>query len=83
MNPGDTLFFHSNLLHRSDRNNSSEPRWSLISAYNRKDNKPYKEGNKSSYTAITKGNDSAILEYEGGSISEEADFLIKSSHADK
>ena len=83
MNPGDTLFFHSNLLHRSDRNESSEPRWSLISAYNRKDNKPFKEGNKSSYTAIAKVNDSAILEYEGGSISEEADFLIKSPHTDK
>ncbi len=83
MNPGDTLFFHSNLLHRSDRNESSEPRWSLISAYNRKDNKPFKEGNKSSYTAITKVHDSAILEYEGESISEEADFLIKSPHTGK
>ena len=80
MNPGDTLFFHSNLLHRSDRNNSSGPRWSLISAYNRINNKPFKGDNKSSYTAITKVHDSAILEYKGGSISEDADFLIKSPH---
>lgn len=49
MHPGDTLFFHSNLLHRSDRNNSTEPRWSLITAYNRMDNKPYKEINPSAY----------------------------------
>lgn len=81
MNPGDTLFFHSNLLHRSDRNNSTKPRWSLISAYNRKDNKPFKEIHKSSYTAITRVNDSAILEYQGGSISENADFSVKSPHS--
>jgi len=74
MKPGDTLFFHSSLLHRSDRNNSSEPRWSLISAYNRKDNIPFKENNKLSYTAISKVSDSAILGYRGGSISEDADF---------
>ncbi|MDP4129924.1 MAG: phytanoyl-CoA dioxygenase family protein [Bacteroidota bacterium] len=83
MNPGDTLFFHSNLLHRSDRNNSSMPRWSLISAYNRKDNKPYKEANKSSCATIAKVPDSAILEYGGSSISEEADFLIKAPHAER
>lgn len=80
MNPGDTLFFHGNLLHRSDRNNSTEPRWSLISAYNRKDNKPYKEIHKSSYSSIDRVNDNAILEYQGGSISEHADFLVKSPH---
>ena len=28
--PGDALFFHSNLLHRSDQNRSPDPRWSLI-----------------------------------------------------
>ena len=83
MNPGDTLFFHSNLLHRSDRNNSSEPRWSLISAYNRINNKPFKESNKSAYTAISKVSDSAILEYKGGNISENADFLNKSSNSDR
>lgn len=82
MNPGDTLFFHSNLLHRSDRNNSSEPRWSLISAYNKINNKPFKESHKSAYTAISKVHDSEILEYKGGSISEDADFSNKSSKTD-
>jgi ectoine hydroxylase-related dioxygenase (phytanoyl-CoA dioxygenase family) len=77
MAPGDTLFFHSNLLHRSDRNNSSHSRWSLISAYNLITNKPFKGNNTSSYTRISKVPDIAILEYNAGSISEEADFLIK------
>src|ERR1035441_5245444 len=27
MAPGDALFFHSNLLHRSDQNRSENPRW--------------------------------------------------------
>ena len=32
--PGDVLFFHCNLLHRSDQNRSENPRWSLICCYN-------------------------------------------------
>lgn len=31
LKPGDTLFFHSNLLHRSEANLSESARWSLIS----------------------------------------------------
>src|SRR6476646_605251 len=34
MKPGTALFFHSNLLHRSDANRSPDPRWSLICCYN-------------------------------------------------
>lgn len=33
LEPGDTLFFHSNTLHRSDANRSEYPRWSLICCY--------------------------------------------------
>jgi phytanoyl-CoA hydroxylase len=77
MEPGDTLFFHSNILHRSDRNNSSNSRWSLISAYNLITNKPFKSNNTSSFTPINKVPDIAILEYNAGSISEDADFLVK------
>ena len=32
--PGDALFFHCNLLHRSDQNRSPNSRWSLICCYN-------------------------------------------------
>jgi len=40
MEPGDALFFHGNLLHRSDQNLSDHPRWSLISCYNTRHNDP-------------------------------------------
>ncbi len=34
MAPGDTLFFHSNPLHRSDQNRPENPRWSMICCNN-------------------------------------------------
>ena len=40
LNPGDAIFFHANLLHRSDRNKSDNPRWSLICCYNTRHNDP-------------------------------------------
>lgn len=77
MNPGDTLFFHSNLLHRSDSNRSEFARWSLISAYNLINNRPFKGSNTSSYTPIEKVPDSAILQSNSKGISEEVDFNQK------
>jgi hypothetical protein len=62
MNPGDTLLFHSNLLHRSDRNESDAPRWSMICCYNAKSNDPYKESHHPRYTPIDRVEDSAIKE---------------------
>lgn len=52
--PGDALFFHSNLLHRSDQNLSDDPRWSLICCYNAKANDPYKESKHPRYTPLSK-----------------------------
>jgi len=40
LQPGDAIFFHSNLLHTSDQNRSKTRRWSMIIAYNRADNNP-------------------------------------------
>ena len=77
MQPGDTLFFHSNLLHRSDSNRSEAARWSLISAYNLVTNKPYKGTNTSSYTPIDVVPDTAILETKAVGMSENADFNHK------
>ncbi|MEX2569598.1 MAG: phytanoyl-CoA dioxygenase family protein [Cyclobacteriaceae bacterium] len=74
MNPGDTLFFHSNLLHRSDSNRSDSARWSMISAYNLITNKPYKGTNTSSYTPIDKIPDDSIIKSKAKGISENADF---------
>jgi hypothetical protein len=36
LDQGDTLFFHCNLFHKSDKNTSPAARWSLISCYNAK-----------------------------------------------
>ena len=60
MNPGDALFFHSNLLHASARNDSDQPRWSMICCYNTKTNNPYKESHHPSYTPLAKVADEAI-----------------------
>jgi hypothetical protein len=61
--PGDVLFFHSNLLHRSDQNHSANPRWSLICCYNARANDPYKETRHPRYTRLEKAADSAIRQW--------------------
>ena len=60
MDPGDALFFHSNLLHRSDQNHSDHPRWSMICCYNAKSNDPYMEAHHPRYTPLIKVPDSEI-----------------------
>jgi len=62
MQPGDVLFFHSNLLHRSDRNESDQPRWSMICCYNARGNDPYKESHHPRYTPLARLDDSKIKE---------------------
>lgn len=62
MDPGDVLFFHSNLLHRSDQNRSEKPRWAMICCYNAAHNDPYKESHHPRYTPLNKVRDSGIVE---------------------
>jgi ectoine hydroxylase-related dioxygenase (phytanoyl-CoA dioxygenase family) len=62
MSPGDILFFHANMLHRSDQNRSQNPRWSMICCYNAKSNDPYMESHHPRYTPLAKVPDSAIRE---------------------
>ena len=62
MDPGDVVFFHANLLHRSDQNKSDNPRWSMICCYNAARNNPYKEAHHPRYTPLSKVPDSAILQ---------------------
>lgn len=62
MEPGDTLFFHANLLHRSDQNRSDHPRWSMICCYNAARNDPYKESHHPRYTPLKKVPDEMILQ---------------------
>lgn len=60
MEPGDVVFFDSNLLHRSDQNKSDKPRWSMICCYNAARNDPYKESHHPRYTPLAKVPDTAI-----------------------
>ena len=78
LQPGDVLFFHANLLHCSDANNSDAPRWSIISAYNLSHNVPFREKNLSCIVPVQVVPDSALLE-SGQRQLTTADFLDKES----
>ncbi|MEM9830832.1 MAG: phytanoyl-CoA dioxygenase family protein [Bacteroidota bacterium] len=82
LQPGDALFFHCNLLHRSNANLSDHSRWSLISVYNRVTNKPYKDEPASCYTPIEKVADDSLLKAGKKGIAAEADFLSKDRDAE-
>ena len=71
LEPGDALFFHCNVLHRSDQNRSEAPRWSLICCYNAARNDPYKDSHHPRYEKLDKVEDGAIKEvglkrFDGG-----------------
>jgi ectoine hydroxylase-related dioxygenase (phytanoyl-CoA dioxygenase family) len=73
---GDALFFHSNILHRSEANLSDSPRWSIISCYSSQSNLAYNETSTAWKTPIKMVPDEAILEWKADSLSQ-ADFLKK------
>jgi ectoine hydroxylase-related dioxygenase (phytanoyl-CoA dioxygenase family) len=62
MKPGTVLFFHSNLLHRSDANNSADPRWALICCYTAVDNKPFKPGVGGTFSRLEHWDDDRVRE---------------------
>jgi hypothetical protein len=74
--PGDALFFHSNLLHRSEANLSAYPRWSIISCYSSASNLAYNESSASWHIPVDIVPDEAILTWEAQS-SAGSDFLTK------
>ncbi|TYK67208.1 phytanoyl-CoA dioxygenase family protein [Colwellia echini] len=63
LEPGDTLFFHCNLLHKSNQNKSDHPRWSMISAYNAMTNQPWEE-NEAVYYPLNRVDDDAIINWQ-------------------
>jgi phytanoyl-CoA hydroxylase len=77
LQPGDALYFHPNLLHRSEANLSDKPRWSMISVYNRSGNVPYNEPSQSSTVPLTTVSDEALLQWEANGLQESANFLKK------
>ncbi|GAB4136439.1 MAG: phytanoyl-CoA dioxygenase family protein [Planctomycetaceae bacterium] len=62
LEPGSAVFFHGNLLHRSDRNESEHPRWAFICCYNAARNDPYKESKHPRYTPLDVWPDERVAE---------------------
>lgn len=64
MEPGDTLFFDGNILHRSDSNQSDHHRWSYIVSYNTVANKPFKKvRDYGNYEKLEKVPNGSVLEF--------------------
>ncbi|HTH57754.1 MAG TPA: phytanoyl-CoA dioxygenase family protein [Cyclobacteriaceae bacterium] len=76
LKPGDALFFHSNLLHRSEANLSENSRWSVISCYSRESNIAYNEPSHTWNVPLEVLPDAAILQKEAESFAS-AEFLKK------
>jgi len=61
LQPGDTLFFHCNLLHKSNSNISTHRRWAFLVAYNRASNNPVKKHHHPFYTPLHVAKDEELL----------------------
>jgi ectoine hydroxylase-related dioxygenase (phytanoyl-CoA dioxygenase family) len=77
LEPGDALFFHSNILHRSEANLSDKPRWSIISCYNSLGNVAYKDKSTSWQEPVKVVPDEALMAAGVGGASDGGDFLRK------
>lgn len=62
LEPGSAIFFHSNVLHRSDQNQSDRPRWAFICCYNTRHNDPYKESRHPRYAPLAVWDDERVCE---------------------
>ena len=79
MSPGDALFFHSNVLHMSEPNDSEMVRRALIMAYNRRDNSAGRAevaGHHPMYSPIDRVPDSAVLDCDNVSDFSGKEFLL-------
>jgi ectoine hydroxylase-related dioxygenase (phytanoyl-CoA dioxygenase family) len=74
---GDALFFHSNLLHRSEANLSDKPRWSIISCYNSLNNTAFNDNSTSWKEPVKTVPDHMMMQASVGGASIDADFLHK------
>ena len=60
LSAGSAIFFHGNVLHRSDQNHSEHPRWAFICCYNTKHNDPYKESRHPRYSPLDIWDDAEV-----------------------
>lgn len=65
MEAGDAIFFHGNLLHRSDQNRSEKSRWSYICCYNTKHNDPFKVHHHPNYHPLSVVEDECLERLAG------------------
>lgn len=77
LEPGDALFFHSNILHRSEANLSDMPRWSIISCYNSLSNHAFNDSSTSWREPVKIVPDDMLMRQDVGGAAENADFLRK------
>jgi ectoine hydroxylase-related dioxygenase (phytanoyl-CoA dioxygenase family) len=60
MQAGDGLFFHANLMHRSDQNTSANRRWTVLFCFNAARNDPFIKHHHPQYTLLNKVGDDAV-----------------------
>jgi len=77
LQPGDTLFFHPNTLHRSEANLSDKPRWSLISCYNSLSNPAHNDDSLGWRKPVEVVADEMLMLSENKGAFAGADFLKK------
>lgn len=77
LEPGDALFFHPNLLHRSEANLSDRPRWSLISCYNSLSNPAYNDDSQGWRAPVEIVGDDALMNAQEVGATSKGDFLKK------
>lgn len=76
LDPGDTLFFHCNLLHSSDQNHSDMRRWVMITSMNKKLNNPTRQHHHPQYHPLRMLPNSAILDCNVMNSSEEKWYVV-------
>lgn len=76
LEPGDALFFHSNLLHASQQNTSEYPHRSIISCFNTLQNTP-DQHLTACFEEVKKVPHSSILKAGKKGLSLESNFLSK------
>jgi len=78
--PGDAVFFQSNVLHRSDANESEKRRMAYLVMYNRADNNPVYKHHWSSYIPLKKVPNSEIMNCTNISGLEGKEFMDLKKH---
>jgi len=80
LEPGDGLFFHANVMHRSDQNRSPNRRWTVLFCFNAARNNPYLEHHHPRYTPLVKVDDDAVRQ-AGVKLAPEGSALFRKKSA--